>query len=242
MNDDSANHKNKGVGMNILGKIMTAIRVESRSLTEAVMDTAASNKFEQQLAAAKSSLQQAKSALTEEMALELQSSRVVKIIEDKINQQELLIVDCLSHADETKAFELATEMVELEQDLIAQNAIQHSHDLHLGHLKRHMEQAERSLKDLERQMSMVNTTERIQQATALITKNFDQADSKMLSAKQSLDRIRRKQKRIDDQYELPEPMVDNKSTEVLDGMNRHKIFDQAKDGAADVLKRIIEKE
>ncbi|MGJ8664455.1 MAG: PspA/IM30 family protein, partial [Marinicella sp.] len=183
MSNDKKDEDVQSGGMNILEKIIKAIRVESKALSEAVMDSAGSNKFEQQLEDAKSSLQQAKTTLTEEMTKELQSMRLINILEDKINQQELLIVDSLSQGDEDKAFKLATEMVELEQDKEAQSAIQRSHELHLGHLKRQMENAERSLKDLERQMAMVNTTEGIQKATAVITKNFNQADSNMLSAK-----------------------------------------------------------
>lgn len=241
MSEDSANHEKKAVGMNILGKIMMAIRVESRNLTEAVMDSAASNKFEQQLAVAKTKLQQAKTALTDEMAEELRASRLVKITEDKLKQQELLIVDSLSQGNEEQAFELATEMVELEQDLTAQHSIQHSHGLHLGHLKRQMEQAERLFKDLTRQLSMVNTTERIQKATAVITKNFDQADSKMLSAKKSLDRIRRNQQRIDAQYEMTESTYDQQTQKTLPDINNNTVSDQQVDGAAAVLKRIIDK-
>ena len=170
MSDDK-----KSVGKNILEKIITVIRDDSRALSEAVMDSTGSRLYEKQIEVSKENLRQAKSAITDELAKELQSSRKVKILNDRVNQQEQLIIEALSRNDEDLAFNLATEMVELEQDQAAELTILKSHELHLGHLTRRLENAERTLKDLERQMAMVQTTEDIQKATDVITKSFSQA-------------------------------------------------------------------
>ncbi len=236
----------KTKGKSMLEKIMTAIKVESKFLTEVVLDSAGVRKFEQEIEDAKYNLKEAKSALTDEMSNELQTSRRVKILADKINQQESLIVDALSQNNEKLAFNLATVLVELEQDYEGQLAIQQSHDLHLGHLKRQMEHAERFLKDLERQLAMVNTTERIQQATAVITKNFDQADAKMLSAKKSLDRIRKQQLQMDEHYSVESQLSDSgKNTDILNNRElecNQSDLNKLRQSAEDVLKRIEDKE
>ncbi len=191
-------------GMSVLEKIMQAIRNDSRLLREAVMDASGTRLFEQQIEDAKTALKQAKHTLTAELAKELQCSRTIKILNHQIKEQEHKITDAMAVDDEAQAFELATHVVELEQDLQAQTAVLKSHELHLGHLKRQMEHAERQLKDLERQLAMVNTTERIQQATEVISQKFDAADSKLLSAKQELDRIRQAQQHVDEQYLVDE--------------------------------------
>ena len=236
----------KEPGQNMLEKIMTAIKVESRFLADAIMDSSGTRSFEQEIEAAKINLQEAKSALTDEMSNELKSSRRVRILVDKIDQQESLIIEALGQGNEKLAFNLATVLVELEQDRDAQLAIQHSHDLHLGHLKRQMEHAERFLKDLERQLAMVVTTDRIQKATQVITKNFDVADAKMLSAKKSLDRIRRQQQRTDEQYLTNEHLADQKNDHELlkEGeQTQNKLDDkEVADSAADILKRIVDKD
>ncbi len=230
----------------MLEKIMNAIKEESRFLTESVLDSSGLRMYEKKIEEAQNNLNQAKSALTEEMSNELQSSRRVKILAEKIKQQESLIIDALSQNNEKLAFNLATALVEFEQDHEAQLAIQHSHDLHLGHLKRQMEHAERFLKDLERQLAMVNTTDRIQKATAVITRNFDDADAKMLSAKKSLDRIRKKQLRIDAQYAVDDQTVSSKNNSSLLKPDKQDVqkndSKRLKQSAKDVIKRIEGKE
>ncbi len=235
MSDDK-----KSVGKNILEKIITVIRDDSRALSEAVMDSSGSRLYEKQIEVSKENLRQAKSAITDELAKELQSSRKVKILNDRVNQQEQLIIEALSRNDEDLAFNLATEMVELEQDQAAELTILKSHELHLGHLTRRLENAERTLKDLERQMAMVQTTEDIQKATDVITKSFSQADAKMLSAKRALERIRKKQQQIDEQYEVDESMYGDPNKALEEP--QEKVTKSSKEGAADVLKRIVDKE
>ncbi len=238
----------------ILKKIINNIRQESRTLAEAVMDSTGDRIFEHQIADARANVAKAKAGLTDELTKALQHSRKVKILNDRINQQELLIVDAMGEGDETLAFELATVMVELESDRDAQQAICQSHDLHLAHLKRQMEQAERSLKDLERQLEMVNTTQQIQQATELISKNFVAADKKMLSAKKTLDRIKAQQQITDKQYSVADDYYENNIKQTLPkntmgslseqdiGDEKNTKSNEATDGAAGVLKRIFDKE
>ncbi len=230
----------KSVGKNILEKIITVIRDDSRALSEAVMDSTGYRLYEKQIEVSKENLRQAKSAISDELAKELQSSRKVKILNARVKQQEQLIIEALSRNDEDLAFNLATEVVELEQDQVAEQAILKSHELHLGHLTRRLENAERTLKDLERQVAMVQTTEDIQKATDVITKSFSQADAKMLSAKKALERIRKKQQQIDDQYEVENPMPEEPNQALEEQQKR--VTKNAKEGAADVLKRIVDKE
>ena len=236
MSDDK-----KSAGKNMLEKIITMIRDDSRVLADAVMDASGTRLFEKQIEVAKENLSQAKSAISDELAKELQSSRKVKLLAERIDQQEQRIVSALGQNDEDEAFALATKMVELERDQETEAAILKSHELHLGHLTRRMENAERTLKDLERQLAMVKTTEDIQKATDVITKSFATADAKMLSAKRALERIRQKQTQIDEQYVVDDHLLE-KPTEKLENKNQKGHSEGATDGAADVLKRIIDKD
>ncbi|MCX7553584.1 PspA/IM30 family protein [Marinicella sp. S1101] len=231
----------KRAGMNILDKIIQVIRDDSRALSEAVMDSTGNKIYEKQIEVAKVNLSSAKHAISDALAKESQCSRKVKLMKSQVDEHEQRIIKALSQNDEILAFDLATEMVELEQDLAAEAGILKSHELHLGHLTRQMENAERSLKELERQVAMVQTTADIQKATEVITKNFNQADSKMLSAKRSLERIRRKQQSLDEQYEVDDAMV-NERKPVLTEKHQNEVSEQVTEDAADVLKRIIDKE
>jgi|GEM_PF-1612386 len=225
--------------VNVLEKIMTLIRSESQFLRDTVMDGDFSRNLEAELDDATFNLKQAKSVLSEELNNQLQSSRLVKILDDKINQQEQLIINSLSEGDEERAFLLATEVVDLEQDRAAQNALKLSHERQLGYLQAQLENAERSLKDVQRRLTMVNTTERIQKATAVINKNFEQADAKMLSAKKTLQRIRSKQQQLDNPSLKLDASNENSSKMALQGITNNKFSDHKTEAAAAVLKRII---
>jgi len=225
--------------VNVLEKIMTLIRSESQFLRDTVMDGDFSRNLEAELDDATFNLKQAKSVLSEELNNQLQSSRLVKILDDKINQQEQLIINSLSEGDEERAFLLATEVVDLEQDRAAQNALKLSHERQLGYLQAQLENAERSLKDLQRRLTMVNTTERIQKATAVINKNFEQADAKMLSAKKTLQRIRSKQQQLDNPSLKLDASNENNSKMALQDITNNKFSDHKTEAAAAVLKRII---
>ncbi|PIE41873.1 MAG: hypothetical protein CSA47_02455 [Gammaproteobacteria bacterium] len=74
-----------------------------------------------------------------------------------------------------------------------------------------METAEKQIKDYERQLTMVKTTENVQKATATITDNFSASNSTLLSAKESLERIRAKQQDFDDRF-LAAEQLDSESS------------------------------
>lgn len=225
----------KSAAMNILNKIVEAIREDSKKLTEAVMDSAGNQHFEKKIDIAKINLKHAKSSITNELSKELRCSRKVKFLKEQVEEQEQLIIKALSQEDEEQALKLATDMVDLEQDRDAEMMILNSHELHLDHLTKQMENAERNLKELERQLAMVKTTENIQKATDVITKNFENADNKMLSAKRSLDRIRKKQDIKNKQLELKHDFnaIENKGGD--------KKID-SKPQASDILKRYLDKD
>ncbi|HHL32548.1 MAG TPA: PspA/IM30 family protein, partial [Oceanospirillales bacterium] len=67
--------------MNILKKIMTAIRGGTRELGESIVDSQGTRIFEQEIEDAKESLKKAKRDLTQVMAKEMQASRKVDIIQ-----------------------------------------------------------------------------------------------------------------------------------------------------------------
>ena len=207
--------------MNILKKIMTAIRGGTRELGESIVDSQGTRIFEQEIEDAQESLKKAKGDLTQVMAKEMQASRKVESIQANIDKIEGYVANALAKKEETLALEIATKVAELEQEKEAQVKAQKSYENHISKLKGMMEKAERQLKDYERQLTMVKTTENVQKATAAITDNFGTTDSTLMSAKESLDRIRKKQQDFDDR---------NTAADQLDAENNGKnLSDKMKD-------------
>ncbi|WP_154223417.1 PspA/IM30 family protein [Marinicella rhabdoformis] len=183
-----------GAGMNILSKIIKTIRTESRELADAVTDAAGSKKVESACEEAKANLDEAKHVLTQMMTKEKQSANQLSIINDKLSQQEALVVEAMAQGDESLAMGYAIEVVDLELDRDYLHESLENVKNNVCYLQSQLEQSERALKELERQLSMLRTSEKVQKATETIMGNIDGADSKMVSAKKSLERIRAKQK------------------------------------------------
>ena len=212
--------------MNILKKIMTAIRGGTRELGESIVDSQGTRIFEQEIEDAQESLKKAKGDLTQVMAKEMQASRKVESIQAEIDKNEGYVADALAKNKEALALEIATKVAELEQDKAQQVAAQQSYEKHIGKLKSMMEKAERQLKDYERQLTMVKTTENVQKATAAITDNFGTTDSTLMSAKESLDRIRKKQQDFDDRNIAAEQLdAENSGKNLSDKMKEAGIGD-----------------
>ncbi len=212
--------------MNILKKIMTAIRGGTRELGESIVDSQGTRIFEQEIEDAQESLKKAKGDLTQVMAKEMQASRKVESIQAEIDKNEGYVADALAKNKEALALEIATKVAELEQDKAQQVGAQQSYEKHIGKLKSMMEKAERQLKDYERQLTMVKTTENVQKATAAITDNFGTTDSTLMSAKESLDRIRKKQQDFDDRNIAAEQLdAENSGKNLSDKMKEAGIGD-----------------
>ncbi len=207
--------------MNILKKIMAAIRGGTRELGESIVDSQGTRIFAQEIEDAKESLKQAKNDLTQVMAKEMQAARKVEIIEKDIAKNEGFVKDALGKKEEALALEIAQKVAELEQEREVQFAAQNSYAKHIEKLKGMMEKAQRQLNDYERQLTMVKTTENVQKATVAITDNFGTTDSTLVSAKESLERIRKKQQDFDDR---------NLAAEKLDNeVNGKDLNDKMKD-------------
>lgn len=185
--------KNKGHSNNVLKKLVEAVKNGTKELSEFIQDAQGTQAFEREIDEAKERLQQAKGELAQIMAKQKQAENVFDIIVEKIIDHEQLIRDAMSLEDKTLAMSLATQVVELEKDLVAQQVIVDSYQEHVSQLKQHMENSERALKDYERQLNIVKTTENIQRATAVIKENYATEDKDFLTAKQSLARIKARQ-------------------------------------------------
>lgn len=199
--------------MNILKKIITALRGGTREIGEAIVDSQGTRIFAQEIADAKDSLAKAKHDLTEVMAKEMQTGRQIERVQSDISKNEGFVADALNKGEEALALEIAEKVAGLEAELATLTNAKNSYAAHVEKLKHLMETAEKQIKDYERQLTMVKTTENVQKATATITDNFSASNSTLLSAKESLERIRAKQQDFDDRF-LAAEQLDSESSGV----------------------------
>ncbi len=192
--------------MSILKKIFTAIRGGAREMGEAIVDNNSVRIFEQEIKDAKSELDKAKSDLTSVMAKEMQASRQIDAIQQEIVKLEGYATAALEKDNESLALEVAEKIAEQQSELEIQQKAQASFAEHTERLKAMIKKTTKAVVDMERQLVMVKTTESVQKATTAITNNYASGSSKLLSAKESLDRIKQRQDELDDRLKAGEQL------------------------------------
>lgn len=228
--------------MSIFKKVMTAIRGGASEVGEAVIDANATRIFEQEIRDAENHLTKAKRDLTGVMAQQMASSREVDRLKREITEHEGYATQALEKGDETLALAVAEKIASLESDLQSQQESLNSFESSANRLKELVKKSERQVAEHKRQLSMVKTTESVQKATSAITDNFSSSNSKLLSAKDSLERIKAKQQKFDDQMKAAELLESENSDNSLEAKLKEAGIGQADSSANSVLERIKAKQ
>jgi phage shock protein A len=224
--------------MSILKKIMTAVRGGAREMGELVVDANGTRIFEQEIKDAQSHLDRAKRDLTEVMAKQMQAGRQLETIKKGISEHEGFAGQALEKGNEELALEIAEKIANMEQEQADQQEVYNSFSQHANRLKDLVKKTERQVKEYERQLTMVKTTESVQKASAAITDNFASTNSKILSAKDSLDRIKQRQQDTFDRLAAAETLeAENSDKGLQEKMREAGIGEEAK-SANSVLDRI----
>ncbi|WP_428637064.1 PspA/IM30 family protein, partial [Shewanella sp.] len=193
--------------MGILNKILTAFRGGATEVGQSIVDANSTRIFEQEIRDAEKHLTKAKRELTDVMAKEMQASREVDRLKRAIAEHEGYATQALEKENEALALEVAEKIAQLDQELAEQQSANDSFSAHAARLKDLVRKTERQLADYQRQLSMVKTTESVQKATATITDSFASSNSKLLNAKDSLERIKARQQQFDDRLKAAETLA-----------------------------------
>ncbi len=225
--------------MSILEKIFTAIRGGAREIGEGIVDRNSVRIFEQEIREAENKLEQAKRDLTEVMAKEMQTARRIETLSEEIAKHEGYAEQALHKGDEELAMEIAEKIVELQNEQEEQEQARKSFAMHVDRLKAMIKQTNKTLTDMKRQLVMVKTTESVQQATTAISHNYASGNSRLLSAKESLDRIRQRQQELEDRLAAGEVLKAELEGEDLEKrLQEAGIVDDSRGQARDVLARL----
>jgi phage shock protein A len=228
--------------MSIFKKIMTAIRGGASEAGEAIIDANATRIFEQEIRDAENHLTKAKRDLTSVMAEQMSAKREVDRLQREIIEHEGYATQALEKGDEVLALAVAEKIANLESSLADQ---QQAHDSFSGNaerLKELVKKSERQVAEHKRQLSMVKTTESVQKATSAITDNFSSSNSKLLSAKDSLERIKAKQQKFDDKMKAAELLESENSDTSLQAQLKAAGIGSQDNSANSVLDRLKAKQ
>ncbi|WP_068544648.1 PspA/IM30 family protein [Thalassotalea crassostreae] len=224
--------------MSIFKKIMTAIRGGATEIGEGIVDANATRIFEQEIRDAETHLTKAKRDLTAVMAQQMAANREVDRIKRDVSEHEGYAGQALEQGNETLALQVAEKIAGLENELATQQQALDSFSSNADRLKELVKKSERQVAEYKRQLSMVKTTESVQKATSAITDNFASSNSKLLNAKDSLERIKAKQQKFDDQMKAAETLEAEDSDVSLEAQLKAAGIGKQDNSANSVLDRI----
>ncbi|MFT6072594.1 MAG: phage shock protein A [Alphaproteobacteria bacterium] len=224
--------------MGLFKKIIDAIRGGAREVGESIVDANGIRIFEQEVKDAEAHLLQAKKDLTEVMAKEMQTGRKVEDLNRNVIKHENYARQALEKSDETLALEVAEKISEFQSEITVQTKALDSFSAHAKRLKGMIKKTEKSLSDMKRQLVMVKTTDSVQKATQTISDNYASSGSKLLSAKDSLDRIQKRQEDLEDRLTAGEELQGEWSGSALDDKLREAGIGETASNANDILARL----
>lgn len=225
--------------MSIFSKILTAIRGGATEIGESIVDKNGIRIFDQEIKDAKAKIEQAKRDLTDVMAKEMQAARKVDSLKKDVSKYEGYASNALDKGDETLALEIAQKIADIQGELTIQEKARQSFNHHSTRLKSMIKKTTTAIADMERQLVMVKTTESVQKATTAITNNYASGSSKLLSAKESLDRIRQRQQDLDDKMTAGEALEGEFSgSDLEDKMKEAGIVNDDTAAASDILAKL----
>jgi len=224
--------------MGIFNKLLTAVRGGATEVGEAIVDSQAIRILEQEIRDSKKALHDAKTGLTSIMAEKMGVDRKVKDLGEKIKEHEGYAVQAMDKGDENLALEIANKIAEFEHELSIQQGIRDGYDTKVVSLKKMIRQSERNIQAMDREVSVVKTTAKVQKANDLASAKFSGSNSSLNSATDSLERIKaRQQKREDQAAAAMELHVDENGDDLQAKLKNAGIVDSGSSGSS-ILDRL----
>ena len=187
--------------MAVFSKILTMLRGDVRSIGQSIVDNNASSIYEQEIVEAKAHVAQARQDLTGVMAKEMQATREIERLAKEMGRYEAMALEALKRSQEGLAEEVAQKVADIEVALAEQTTARDNFVGHVVRLKGMIRNAETTLREHERELAMAKTTESVYKATATISNSMGSSGSKLMSAKESLERIKQRHQDMADRMD-----------------------------------------
>ncbi|MDR2689459.1 MAG: PspA/IM30 family protein [Azoarcus sp.] len=202
--------------MSVIGKLVTLLRGSARELGDSIIDANGVRIYEQELVDAREAIAKAKEELTGIMAKEMQSAREIERGRAEIARLEALAVEALDKDKENLAEEVAAKVADQEAELERQVQAHAEYALHAARLKDLIKLSEAKIREHAREVQMTRATESVYKATQSISENIGSSGSKLISAKESLERIKKRHEDLADRMVAADTLEKEFSTKALE--------------------------
>lgn len=225
--------------MSVIKKLVTLLRGSAREIGQSVVDDNATRIYEQEIIDAKASIAEAKTELTAVMAKEMQTAREIERIKLEIRRQEDMALQALDKTEEGLAMKVAERVAGLEGELQAQTESHAGFAVQVVRLKDLIRSAEGRVREHEREIGIAKTTESVYRATQSISDNIGNTGSKLTTARESLERIKKRHEDLADRMAAAEQLDNEFGHKALDNeLAAAGIGDNDKSRAQAVMARL----
>lgn len=223
---------------NVFQKLVTLVKSGFVKGGEAIADAGAIPIMEQEIKDAQSNIDKAKQDLTKVMRSSMQCGRKIEDLRAEITKHEGYAVKAMAQNKNELALEVAGKISEFECELNVQQSAKEKYDTHIDRLKKQVKDTQRAIENMSRELTMVKTTESVQKASASIADNYAHGTSKVLGAKQSLERIKQRQQNHEDELLAGEKLREEFEGTSLEDQLREEGIIENTGNANSILERL----
>jgi len=185
--------------MSIFSKLITALRGGATEVGQGIVDIQAIRILDQELADSKTAQDEAKSNLTVIMAEKMGMARKIKALNFTIKEHEDYVIQAKEIDDEGLALDVASTIAEFESEMNIQQGIFEGYESKVLRMKKMIRQTECNIQAMEREISVVKSTEKVQKANELAAEKLSGSNSALNLATESLEKIQLRQQMREDQ-------------------------------------------
>ena len=212
--------------MSVIKRVVTLLRGSVREIGESVVDANATRIYEQEIVDARQAIVAARNDLTMVMAKEMQSAREIERLQQEAARYESL------------AEEVAGRVAALEEELAGQTKAHAAYALQVVKLKDLVRTAEQRIREHEREIGIAKTTESVYRATRSISENLGSGGSRLLNARESLERIKQRHEELADRMTAADQLEGELGHGALDRKLREAGIGEQADRQRDAMARI----
>lgn len=222
--------------MGIFNRLLTAIRGGVSEAGEAMVDAQAIRILEQDIRDAKAANAKARSSLVDVVAERNLAQAETNRLKARLDEYTAHLDKALAQDNEALALEVADKIAELQSDLAGREADYERFNAAGGSLQAQIEESEQTIKQLERELSIVKTTDQVQKAQSASISAIHGGQSAQSKGAEILARKKKAQEkqsaRIDASRELAS---NNADTSLEDKLRQAGIVAGNRASGADIL-------
>lgn len=222
-------------------KLVDAVRGGANELGEAIADSQALRILDQEIRDADAELHRSKDALAEMLAHYKVALDRLAASDARVEEYEGYALKALKSDDEALAREVAAKIAAFEAD--RDDDRQRSEELaaRIADLRKVIAQAEAHIKRLKQQVDTVRATATVQRAQATVAHRHAGTDSRLRTALESLERIKRRQAERGARMEAAAEIAREDGDDALEAKLREAGIIAEPSGADAVLSRLKKK-